>query len=1381
MSSENRWWQAARHGRRGSALFQACVAAGVGSAVVWAAGLAVAPAGAATVSWTGAGGANWATSGNWTPAGGPGTADTANFTDTGSFTLPGEVTSLLNADRTVGGLIFTNGTSKYHTLDLNGRTLTVAGNAHFNTDGSGITTTTLRNGTLVLNGAFSTFNVARAVAGSSNGSADLSGLTALTASVQEWNVGTSAANAAKGTLWLSPSNAVTTGKWNVGVSTGTGEVTGTVHLGLANTVSTAEANIGKERGAATVDIVNGGSLTLGSLATRTNLSIATVTALTNSAYSGTLDLTGGTFNGYLSGLTVGTKDNGGFGSATGIFRAGAGGSVDIGAAGNTANVFVGRKVAGNNDDKAVGIVDFGGLSSLTANLNQLGVGLSNGGPSTGTLTLAAANTIDAKSIVVGTNGGTTNLLALGRTNTLVTDQLVVAQGSVNANVTVPGGTGNSVALGSAARRTSVSVSTTADLSNGAYAGSVNLTGAAFTGYLADVTIGQKDNGGVGSATGSFVAGGGGTVNIGAPGNTANVYVARKVSGNNDDKAYGTLDFRGLASLAANLNTLGVGVSNLGTARGSVLLADTNTIDAKSIVVGVNGGSANVLTFGRVNTVLADQFVAGQGQTNASVTVTPGTGASMSLGSVARRTALSISAVADLTNGDYNASVDLSGATFNGYLADVTIGQKDNGGFGSATGVFRAGPGGSIDIGAGGNATNVYIGRKVTGNNDDKATGVLDLGRLDSLTANLNTLSVGVANAGLATGTVTLPATATIDAKDITVGAGGNSNATSLTLGRTNAILADQLFIGKDASGGTVTLPAGGTLTLGSPARRTTVSVASGGANDNNGWVGTLDLGGGTVTAYLDTVTIANKTSTVSNKSGVLTIGARPDNFVSANSISLGGGNTTASGTLNFGGGQLFANAVSKGAATANFNWTGGQLSVGTFGTVAFPFNLANGGTGTLAPGSLSAPVGTTAVYGNYSQASTAATTLQIAGNTAGTGNDQLVVSGSATLGGTLNVSLLNGFAPSVGQSYLLATYGSRTGTFAFVAPPTLPANVAFALDYTSIPTQLQLKAVAPAAQTWAAGTSGAFSAAGNWNTGTTPTTNSDLAITNPTASAETVSVSASTTVHRVLLQGTSGPVTLDVPQGVKLGVANQVTVGTNASLTGGGQVLGNVVVQAGGSVAPGTPGTVGTLQVAGNVTAQTGASVRLDVAGKTPGTQHDQLNIAGVATVGGTFRVDLLGGYTPAWGDTFDVATWAGVAGRFAGEQTNAPAGYGFAPAYTAAKLTLTYARFGDTDLNGNVGFDDFNKLAAHYGRGTDAGWADGDFDLDGSVGFTDFNLLAANYGKSAGSPAAGGLSADQRTAFEAVLGVPEPGSAGVAIAAVALGLLGRRRRSRGR
>jgi hypothetical protein len=58
--------------------------------------------------------------------------------------------------------------------------------------------------------------------------------------------------------------------------------------------------------------------------------------------------------------------------------------------------------------------------------------------------------------------------------------------------------------------------------------------------------------------------------------------------------------------------------------------------------------------------------------------------------------------------------------------------------------------------------------------------------------------------------------------------------------------------------------------------------------------------------------------------------------------------------------------------------------------------------------------------------------IAIGGTTAGTKYDQLNVSGAASLKGTLNLSLIGGFVPTVGSTFEILNAGSVTGTFSTV-------------------------------------------------------------------------------------------------------------------------------------------------------------------------------------------------------------------------------------------------------------------------------------------------------------------------------------------------------------
>jgi hypothetical protein len=84
--------------------------------------------------------------------------------------------------------------------------------------------------------------------------------------------------------------------------------------------------------------------------------------------------------------------------------------------------------------------------------------------------------------------------------------------------------------------------------------------------------------------------------------------------------------------------------------------------------------------------------------------------------------------------------------------------------------------------------------------------------------------------------------------------------------------------------------------------------------------------------------------------------------------------------------------------------------------------------------------------------------MEIAGTTPGTQYDQLLVTGSASLGGTLQVNALGGFEPAPGDAYvLLRTMAGVTGTFANALLPALPPGLSWRLDYGPLDVRLLLE------------------------------------------------------------------------------------------------------------------------------------------------------------------------------------------------------------------------------------------------------------------------------------------------------------------------------------
>jgi hypothetical protein len=152
-----------------------------------------------------------------------------------------------------------------------------------------------------------------------------------------------------------------------------------------------------------------------------------------------------------------------------------------------------------------------------------------------------------------------------------------------------------------------------------------------------------------------------------------------------------------------------------------------------------------------------------------------------------------------------------------------------------------------------------------------------------------------------------------------------------------------------------------------------------------------------------------------------------------------GGTDTSNGTLNLSGGVLDTPLLSKGAAST-FSFTGGTLHADVV-----DFSLTNDG-GTIAPGH---SPGTTQVNGNL-VLNSGTLEIEIGGNQLGQ-FDKLLVSGTATLGGTLQVKLvdLGGgvYVPQLGDVFgFLAASGGAGGSFSAFDLPTLSQGLAWDIN-----------------------------------------------------------------------------------------------------------------------------------------------------------------------------------------------------------------------------------------------------------------------------------------------------------------------------------------------
>jgi len=177
--------------------------------------------------------------------------------------------------------------------------------------------------------------------------------------------------------------------------------------------------------------------------------------------------------------------------------------------------------------------------------------------------------------------------------------------------------------------------------------------------------------------------------------------------------------------------------------------------------------------------------------------------------------------------------------------------------------------------------------------------------------------------------------------------------------------------------------------------------------------------------------------------------------VSAREIDVTGSSVTNQGTIQAlnGGRILFAigQFTNTGDVTVGAGSTVRVLS-GTYLQTAGETSLAGG---TLQAATVSIQGGVLSGFGAVSGNLTLTGALNVGlGGTAAGQFDRIQVTGAATLGGTLNVSLVGGFLPAIGDTFEILTFASRTGDFATVTGLALPNGNT--LQYSPEATRIRL-------------------------------------------------------------------------------------------------------------------------------------------------------------------------------------------------------------------------------------------------------------------------------------------------------------------------------------
>jgi autotransporter-associated beta strand protein len=210
-------------------------------------------------------------------------------------------------------------------------------------------------------------------------------------------------------------------------------------------------------------------------------------------------------------------------------------------------------------------------------------------------------------------------------------------------------------------------------------------------------------------------------------------------------------------------------------------------------------------------------------------------------------------------------------------------------------------------------------------------------------------------------------------------------------------------------------------------------------NGHNEQIGGIAIQTPTDTGYSGTPTITNTASaaatlTVANNSDMNFAGTITNATNPLSLAKLGAGKLTLSGSNSYSGSTTIDGGALALAAT-------GALPVGAavVNNASLLVNAATTAGGITGTGitSIAAPATLTAT--TFSQAGL---TMELAGAGA-SANSKLHVTGSLSLGGSLTVDLTGSFTPSLGDTFDLLDWGTRSGVFSSVQLPALVAPLAW--------------------------------------------------------------------------------------------------------------------------------------------------------------------------------------------------------------------------------------------------------------------------------------------------------------------------------------------------
>ncbi len=823
--------------------------------------------------------------------------------------------------------------------------------------------------------------------------------------------------------------------------------------------------------------------------TGSNITIASGGTFTNSgsfsmeASGETLSVSGTTTNN--SGATL-NIEGGGMATFTGVTNSGTfqtgllGGANTVNVSGTLTNNASGNfYIHGANDNVSVNALSNSGNLQIgtSAAIGQGTLTITGGGP--GITDIVAGSTLTLFGNFNVVNGGTTTS-ALGSLNTVA--GLLFLQNGQTTSITPSGGTLTIVANGQLQLSNSGPTNTTLNINGNV---NVNDSGYLYTGWNGGINTvsvsGTMTNSGIIELFAGYNGHTGGTdlmtvnslVNNGdiftaQPGATFSVTSSTIVNNGSIGLQAGVLDFTASSVTITGTGSITIGPGNSANIAIQVGPSDTGTLTLAS--GGTINGAGNLgngtLTLVNQGLIEANSYLFG-----GPLTVQPGSAGMTNTGTLEAaqggilildgtyNNAGGIIAALGQNGEPYAATVELSsGVVINGGTLETTTFHAY---FGTLVGTIQA--------------TGAVTLNGVT----NKGTGMFDVDAgttttLEGTNSNSGTINLSASTLSMS-GDVTLNGKGTIvlsnSASNLITGATsgltlttantieGSGTISNLGITNTGTISADQstaLILLPNSAGlnnkGTLSVSSGDLMQIGTSSGGALLNYSSHrltGGTYNVG--GTLEFGasGTSITTDAANISLTSSAAEIENFAGVnlltdlaaisstgsfsLSGGA---NFTTASTLTVDGKLTVSNGsTLTVGNGgndnQKAGTTTVDGGLTVTgagvVNVTGGTI----LGAGTVTGNVSVGGSGTAPTISVgdNAQAGLLAITGNYTQLSTATMNGFIGGTTLGTQYSQLQVSGTATLAGTLTVTLASGFTPEVGSTFTVLTAAGIRGTF----------------------------------------------------------------------------------------------------------------------------------------------------------------------------------------------------------------------------------------------------------------------------------------------------------------------------------------------------------------